>query len=794
MPVTAHRHSLERVRHHCLLILTASALAAALLAAVAPHPAGAIDQFSEPDMPPEFTACLGPALEDQDFEDVAASSAFTDDINCLAYYGITRGTGDGSVYSPSQRVSRWQMAVFLDRAMRIADITAPVSRTDDAGLPITYEDTEDRPSEVRNAITRVVRAGVMTGRTEPRVASATFAPDDSVTRVEMATFLVNLVALASRDVVKQGDEFFLTPRRLKPDDAFADALSTLTTAENNAISAAYELGITRGVGDGTRFNGSGHVTRGQMAAFIMRALAHSNLRPEGVTVQAVGADVLVSLRNADFEPVPNRLVDVFAANDASVALAFRADGTCSNRVRSLTGLGSRVCVIDSFDPITGNDGDAWLNPLSVDQIGDGITLFAWTDSTGRALRAATQYSMVRITKFDLNSNEVTKAVISSSVPEGADLVAFGTTATFTLQLRGETVDEVEVDVGAGRQRLEYELVKRYYTGKRAAGRPVTTETEILRVQRDGSLKIDVTVADPQPARRDNNVTVTLTLSRRGSNQGEAEKLIPEPRQPVQYLTSNNDPRYVSSWRETVIFSEETPTASKLTAVSPGYRIAPAVNTSTTNVVLATLIDQYGNPLPGATVRLTSVGNSTLRVDAVTGNDGIARITYLYRGGAGIEILTLSHDRGTTTKNDDMFTSAYAYWVIEARSATGSNDNVLTASIADRAIIVRDAPDASPVVISYDPGDQLFVNGKPSSFDQFSKELADALELRRDCEARKNAAELQNRLKASDDPPVAVPSPPGITLDWESYDYTNITDIAAVKLLVVGGTSCKENNT
>ena len=54
-----------------------------------------------------------------------------------------------------------------------------------------------------------------------------------------------------------------------------------------AIRRVYELGIAKGTGDGTTFSpGTALVTRGQMAAFITRALAHTNARPAGVSVQS----------------------------------------------------------------------------------------------------------------------------------------------------------------------------------------------------------------------------------------------------------------------------------------------------------------------------------------------------------------------------------------------------------------------------------------------------------------------------------------------------------------------------
>ena len=72
------------------------------------------------------------------------------------------------------------------------------------------------------------------------------------------------------------------------------------------------------------------VNRGQMAAFITRALAHTQARPEGVTAQFIGPDeVLVSVRDENFAPVSNVVVDLFRIDTNGLDLAFRANGSCN---------------------------------------------------------------------------------------------------------------------------------------------------------------------------------------------------------------------------------------------------------------------------------------------------------------------------------------------------------------------------------------------------------------------------------------------------------------------------------
>ena len=69
----------------------------------------------------EYSACVGAALADAGFEDVTGTS-LESAVNCLSYYGITRGRS-GDIFAPGETVTRWQMALFLARAARLAGIT-----------------------------------------------------------------------------------------------------------------------------------------------------------------------------------------------------------------------------------------------------------------------------------------------------------------------------------------------------------------------------------------------------------------------------------------------------------------------------------------------------------------------------------------------------------------------------------------------------------------------------------------------------------------------------------------------
>ena len=143
-------------------------------------------------------------------------------------------------------------------------------------------------------------------------------------------------------------------------DDFPDVYTTQPAHVGSAIGAAFELGITTGYSDGT-FKPDRAVSRQEMATFIARTLAHTDTRPAGLTSQARGNerdgyDIRVSVRDADFRPVPNTPIDVFWTTKPEDA--FDRDGFCdTDSVMSLFP-GREACVIDVSDLLTDADGNA----------------------------------------------------------------------------------------------------------------------------------------------------------------------------------------------------------------------------------------------------------------------------------------------------------------------------------------------------------------------------------------------------------------------------------------------------
>jgi hypothetical protein len=167
------------------------------------------------------------------FEDIEGSS-FVDDIVWAFENGITTGCSTHPMlFCPNDAVTRGQMASFLDRAL---------------DLPGTATDffTDDETSTHEAAINRVAEAGITTGCT-----ATTFCPNAPVTREQMASFLDRAL-----DLPGTATDFFT-------DDE--------TSTHEAAINRVAEAGITNGC-TATTYCPKAVVTRGQMAAFLHRAL------------------------------------------------------------------------------------------------------------------------------------------------------------------------------------------------------------------------------------------------------------------------------------------------------------------------------------------------------------------------------------------------------------------------------------------------------------------------------------------------------------------------------------------
>ena len=524
-------------------ILAAGALVASLVA-VGAGPAGAVETVADHATP--VTACVGDATEDWMFDDVSAGHFFRGAINCLAYYGVTEGYGDGT-FRPSQDISRFEMVLFMERSARIAGAN---------------------PADV-------VQDFAATG-------------SDPVNRADMALLIARLLASATGNdsrvnVVLRSDGIF-TVGGTEPDDAFIDSRRSQPLTKDSAASALFELGVAQGTGGGN-FSPEAPVTRGEMAAFITRALAHTTARPEGVTIQQyLPGEVTVSVRNEVFAPVSNAKLDVFSIASPDVRRAFRADGSCSSFVTDETG--SRSCEIDVLDPVTGPDGDFTIGLGPTDE--PDVTVWAWTGALGDVIRSGDD----RLVSVEVSTQgvEATGAKVTNSLPENATHARFGSTVTVTVQLVGVNgLRAVPPEDGAS-----YTIRKEAFNQIDGTADPTSStltqrSTETVEVDDTGKIEFILDGVDPESNDTGDTAADEILWRYTVTPVGDS----PQFDTPVQNVE--------------VVFTDASPVATTIDlATQVKYlRAARSSSRPANNVVIATVTDQYGRPFRGASVQLAS---------------------------------------------------------------------------------------------------------------------------------------------------------------------------------------------
>ncbi len=170
-------------------------------------------------------------------------SVFEGAIEWLADQGITQGCNppQNTRFCPNERVTRGQMATFLVRALKYSAIERDFFNDDTGHI-------------FENAINRLRTAGVTQGCNPP--SNNRFCPDRFVTRGEMAAFLVRAFRYSDSGA----------------GNYFVDDNGNIF---ENAIDRLRNAGVTLGCNppSNNQYCPDDYVTRGQMAAFLKRALS-----------------------------------------------------------------------------------------------------------------------------------------------------------------------------------------------------------------------------------------------------------------------------------------------------------------------------------------------------------------------------------------------------------------------------------------------------------------------------------------------------------------------------------------
>ena len=725
-----------------ILGLVAGLLGAAPQGALGPQGAQAA-HGDDPDVDFEavYSACVGPATEGAGFEDTVGLAA-EDQINCLGHYGITQGRSP-TMFAPRESVLRWQMALFMARAASAAGIVLE-NPAEDQG----FTDIGAVSEEAQNAINGLAKMGIMAG-----VSQTQFSPNSAVTRGSMANILDGFLMNARPGAgafAQEVDSY----NDVKADNfnVFTD-VNSVSLLTYNAIYRIYEVGVTQGTGDHLYSPGN-NVTRAQMAAFIMRTLAHTVARPAGVSVQAAqdsvlgetGVELLVSVRDTAFQPMVDAQVDVFRSTDPDEA--FKDDGTCDTaNVGKVGSIGRTECQVDTGDEQTDGNGD--ITELSVQITDAAVTLWAWTgdvnDTFDNDDTTAAQLTIGFAKAAD-------QTLVTDNLAEGQTHLKFGETATITVQIADE--DGVAVaDKGKT-------VVIGHMTT--AADGSETSGSSTYTTDADGKIVLEYTQTDSNTAATGQTAMVVLTLSGAPADLPLKDK--------------DGNPFMSKTYR----WSDATSVPRNLTiSTSDEFALASDEGDGAPGAVTATLTDQFGDPIrdkiisffsdtfcepaQGATECVaTGVGAAGRGVTVAEQNgmrvltgevksnfntrrtrrNGSASLTYNYDSEDSVietiwattplsaaEALQMGECRDTADdceETDDVRTLTsdriYFYWV-EEPSGVPFTGSILVKDIENDQLVV--AANEKLMLVKYDANDQFDDIDGPAVFTEFEKDLEDS---------------------------------------------------------------------
>lgn len=703
-----------RLASRALGAVVAAAAAISLIAAAvaADEITPGEDNEAEPSHATGQSACVGDAAREQGFVDVPADHPFKAAINCLAYYGITAGTGDGTTFAPDAAVTGGQMVKFMERTARVvgADRDAVIGDFGADAVPVTRADA---------AVLVARLLDVVTGKN-------------------------------ARPSVEIDTDGTVTINGRLPDDFFADSRNTQPLPVDSAISALYELGVTTGR-PGGGFAPGEPATRGEVAGLITGALAHTRVRPQGVTIQQnVPGEVVVSVRDADFAPVQNVAVDMFMVETRFIGVtAFRSDGTCGT-VRPLDGGDTTsLCSIGVNDPVSDGDGDL-LWQVEVNERG-GTTVWAWTGDDGDRVTDGGA-GLARVDLTELEEVVATGAKVTHDIGEGADRARFGDNVTVTVQLIGaEGKDAVTPREGAS-----YRVELTTWQGLDGTPAPDAGTSYAFRsftesVDRTGKLTFTLTAQDPDPDDTDDTgdptdeVRIQYRVSNAAGNNLAA---------PTGASCSTSD---TGSGPRCPVFTDGKPQVRKVEVTTATKYASPPASGSASNVATVTVTDQYGEPLGGVGVLLTSNIEPATDVELltrarVTQRDGTVRLPYIYKSKqTAVEILGVNlpgpdgrfgddPDTDADESADDIalnddpssepppyLKTASFYWLAEPTLetfTTGGGACVLRSSVRENTLIVDTDTGAGTALarISYEAKDHLYYGGRPKTLAQFKDPL------------------------------------------------------------------------
>ena len=631
-------------------------------------------------------ACGGNAADDAEFTDVSSSHSHRDAINCLAHYRVTLGTSPG-VYSPNDDVTRYQMALFMKRAVNVAGVT--LAAPADQG----FTDIGDFSAGIQDAINQMAAAGIVTG------ANNMFRPGDSVTRGEMALILKGFLQSVGtlRYTTTTPPQLQIRPagstyQAFNPDDVFEDVRNTQPRAVDEAVSILFEMGVANGTKAATRtspaeFSPDRTVNRGQMASFITRALAHTGARPAGISIAPGGGSTyVVSLRDSNFAPVRNQRVDTFWIK-GDTSEVFKSDGTCEPGIVSAT---VSACSITDNDPVTNNNGQlSFTADGATPDATESVTIWAWIGNVGATVNSGTNFAKYVDTAPPVSA----LAAAQYKITRGSETATarLGSLVEVTLQI----TDANGGNVAQAGYKFDVTVTSQPFSRRVTI---TTDENGQAKFQVGGQQDYALNTAEDDSA-----VTVSWVATR--NTAGEPEGLVAS----LALATGDAD----------VVFSDDAPvlTTVRATSEAPYIRASTSGN-GASHAIMVAAFDQYGVPQSNVAVTVVATGDAPTVLPTTaryTGNDGTVPIRYQRdHADPGEAVYTATGVAGATSVDSSALT---VWWVTTPPStfadATMGTTQVLAANADRNEIVVEsstpsaaDQSEAGPWVFVYDAGDRF----------------------------------------------------------------------------------------
>ena len=641
------------------------------------------------------------------------SAGFTDttstDVDCLAYYGITLGT-TATTYEPTASVPRWAMALYLTRTLTEAGVTLGT------GADQGFTDISGKSAEIQTAINQLKQLGVTAGKT-----ATTYAPDDNVLRQEMAMFIertLDNIAPGPGGTSDAERVSGLATTYINSNCGVAAGAActgtynytdidsgSITVEASDAVKELYALNIHDGIA-ATTFNPDSDMTRAAMATFLVGALNHSNLRPEGLIIQASAYAAIggftptlsVSHRDASFDAIAGTAVDVhvFTPTGAEGNVAFGATGLCS--ASAVTTGAITGCTIDVSEPVTDLSGNmvptakAAAALLATSNLAGSDTYHAWTAAVGTAFDndlhgSGTSYDTITVVAnpdaADINCSIDVPAYANSSGTHFTT-VPYAAVTTVSCQVTNQTDNDTYSNVPKALHSVTMNRTRVCTTSAGCTnGSTVDAENVIGYTDATGLVTFTITgPANPLLAGADKHVD-TVTLTATDISQGAL---------PAAGYAGNLSETSVTVLTFGLEYLDTT-AASDVASSTQTASSSLASTASVTRSVSHTSHDQFGATVAGEVVTFTSVNTLPQGMTCVAGVGaaGICTTDAAHGLSVGDDVTVLAmgnfagdpQDTGTAVAagQTHYIASVPATTTFTLKAASGSLIDVTTASIA-----------------------------------------------------------------------------------------------------------------